>query len=155
MSFLIFGCCRANITFLFCALRFFCCFVTLACLIHQLYHIVRCLGKLPTAHAKVFLQNKLFVGIRLPEAKEIVRIAMLHTPSPTTARPMRGHLVVDNALHPLNLTTAMRGHLVVDNALHPLNHTTAMRGHLVCRVLLDLCAAKLVQRHPCMFRLFF
>lgn len=40
--------------------------------IDQLYHIVRCLGKLPTAHAKVFLQNKLFVGIRLPEAKEIM-----------------------------------------------------------------------------------
>eukprot|EP00039_Didymoeca_costata_P028852 m.22319 g.22319 ORF g.22319 m.22319 type:complete len:498 (+) comp7387_c0_seq2:235-1728(+) len=40
--------------------------------VDQLYHIVRCMGKLTRAHEKVFLQNKLFVGIRLPEARELV-----------------------------------------------------------------------------------
>ncbi|KAJ8319121.1 hypothetical protein KUTeg_004212 [Tegillarca granosa] len=39
--------------------------------IDQLYHIVKCFGNLTPRHKEVFLKNPLFVGMRLPEVKEI------------------------------------------------------------------------------------
>ncbi|KAK6170029.1 hypothetical protein SNE40_018518 [Patella caerulea] len=39
--------------------------------IDQLYHIVKCFGNLPSRHKEVFLRNPLFVGMRLPEVREI------------------------------------------------------------------------------------
>lgn len=39
--------------------------------IDQLYHIVKCFGNLTPRHKEVFLRNPLFVGMRLPEVREI------------------------------------------------------------------------------------
>ncbi|KAH9495461.1 Cyclin-dependent kinase-like 2 [Bulinus truncatus] len=39
--------------------------------IDQLYHIIRCFGNLPTRHREVFHRNPLFVGMRLPEVKDV------------------------------------------------------------------------------------
>ncbi|KAI8796409.1 cyclin-dependent kinase 2 isoform X1 [Biomphalaria glabrata] len=39
--------------------------------IDQLYHIIRCFGNLPSRHKEVFHRNPLFVGMRLPEVKEV------------------------------------------------------------------------------------
>ncbi|XP_041365004.1 cyclin-dependent kinase-like 2 isoform X2 [Gigantopelta aegis] len=40
--------------------------------IDQLYHIVKCFGNLTPRHREVFLRNPLFVGMRLPEVREII-----------------------------------------------------------------------------------
>ncbi|XP_064603887.1 cyclin-dependent kinase-like 2 isoform X2 [Liolophura sinensis] len=39
--------------------------------IDQLYHIVKCFGNLTQRHKEVFLKNPLFVGMRLPEVREL------------------------------------------------------------------------------------
>ncbi|XP_076452232.1 uncharacterized protein LOC143287868 isoform X3 [Babylonia areolata] len=39
--------------------------------IDQLYHIVKCFGNLTPRHREVFLRNPLFVGMRIPEVREI------------------------------------------------------------------------------------
>ncbi|KAK2148987.1 hypothetical protein LSH36_472g00013 [Paralvinella palmiformis] len=39
--------------------------------IDQLFHIVRCFGNLTPRHREVFHKNPLFVGMRLPEARDI------------------------------------------------------------------------------------
>ncbi|XP_070186911.1 cyclin-dependent kinase-like 2 isoform X2 [Littorina saxatilis] len=39
--------------------------------IDQLYHIVKCFGNLTQRHREVFLRNPLFVGMRIPEVREI------------------------------------------------------------------------------------
>ncbi|GFO18604.1 cyclin-dependent kinase-like 2 [Plakobranchus ocellatus] len=40
--------------------------------IDQLYHIIRCFGNLTPRHKEVFHRNPLFVGMRLPEVRDIV-----------------------------------------------------------------------------------
>ncbi|XP_067671189.1 cyclin-dependent kinase-like 2 isoform X2 [Haliotis asinina] len=40
--------------------------------IDQLYHIVKCFGNLTPRHREVFLRNPLFVGMRLPEVREVI-----------------------------------------------------------------------------------
>ncbi|GFR71748.1 cyclin-dependent kinase-like 2, partial [Elysia marginata] len=40
--------------------------------IDQLYHIIRCFGNLTPRHKEVFQRNPLFVGMRLPEVRDIV-----------------------------------------------------------------------------------
>ncbi|XP_041485684.1 cyclin-dependent kinase-like 4 isoform X2 [Lytechinus variegatus] len=39
--------------------------------IDQLYHIIRCFGTLIQRHKEIFLKNPLFVGMRLPEVKNV------------------------------------------------------------------------------------
>ncbi|KAL8567582.1 hypothetical protein ACOMHN_054395 [Nucella lapillus] len=39
--------------------------------IDQLYHIVKCFGNLTPRHREVFLRNPLFVGMRIPEVREV------------------------------------------------------------------------------------
>ncbi|XP_072165090.1 cyclin-dependent kinase-like 2 [Diadema setosum] len=39
--------------------------------IDQLYHIIRCFGTLIQRHKEIFLMNPLFVGMRLPEVKNV------------------------------------------------------------------------------------
>lgn len=39
--------------------------------IDQLYHIVKCFGNLTQRHREIFYKNPLFVGMRLPEVREI------------------------------------------------------------------------------------
>jgi len=39
--------------------------------IDQLFHIVRCFGNLTPRHKEIFHKNPLFVGMRLPEAREV------------------------------------------------------------------------------------
>jgi len=42
--------------------------------IDQLYHIIRCFGNLTPRHKEVFQRNPLFVGMRLPEVRDIVAL---------------------------------------------------------------------------------
>ncbi|XP_059174504.1 cyclin-dependent kinase-like 4 isoform X2 [Physella acuta] len=42
--------------------------------IDQLYHIIRCFGNLPTRHKEVFHRNPLFLGMRLPEVRDVIPI---------------------------------------------------------------------------------
>ena len=39
--------------------------------IDQLYHITRCFGNLILRHREIFQRNPLFVGMRLPDIKEV------------------------------------------------------------------------------------
>ena len=39
--------------------------------IDQLYHITRCFGNLIMRHREIFQKNPLFVGMRLPDIKEV------------------------------------------------------------------------------------
>ncbi|XP_069486673.1 cyclin-dependent kinase-like 2 isoform X2 [Ambystoma mexicanum] len=39
--------------------------------IDQLYHIMKCLGNLTLRHTELFYKNPLFVGVRLPEIREV------------------------------------------------------------------------------------
>ncbi|XP_025108804.1 cyclin-dependent kinase-like 2 isoform X3 [Pomacea canaliculata] len=39
--------------------------------IDQLYHIIKCFGNLTARHREIFLRNPLFVGMRIPEVREV------------------------------------------------------------------------------------
>uniref|UniRef100_A0A8C6TND1 Protein kinase domain-containing protein n=1 Tax=Neogobius melanostomus TaxID=47308 RepID=A0A8C6TND1_9GOBI len=51
----------------------------------QIYHIVRCLGNLPSQHQELFHRNPLFSGVRLPECSGPVTLEQRFPNAPTAA----------------------------------------------------------------------
>ncbi|CAL1530449.1 unnamed protein product [Lymnaea stagnalis] len=69
--------------------------------IDQLYHIIRCFGNLPQRHKEVFHRNPLFVGMRLPEVRDIIPLEKKITKvSPDSLNFMKQCLQLDPEKRP-------------------------------------------------------